>query len=368
MELGRAGMSRFQKAKTIWIDLDNSPHVPFFFPIIKELEGKGHRVVITVRDTFQVVGLADHYKVKYKKVGKHYGANKFMKVIGTAWRSVQLAAAILGSKPDVSISHGSRSLILLSSVIGIPTILLFDYEFSRHLPLIKPIIGIGPEVINSPGIAKSFQRGLRVYSGIKEDVYVPSFEPDPSILSQLNIRDSEVLVTIRPPASEAHYHNPESDRLFVNVVEFLGNQQNVRMIILPRNEKKQRDLVLKAWPQWCEEKKIIIPDRVVDGLNLIWHSDLVISGGGTMNREAAALGVPVYSIFRGTIGAVDRYLTEKGRLVLIESDQDVQKKIRVAKRIRERDEQFGNAQVLKEVMSAIEEIIEDEPRAHSGNA
>src|SRR4029077_12387429 len=163
-------MNKLQKTKTIWIDLDNSPHVPFFFPIIKELERKGHRVVVTVRDTFQVVGLADHYKLKYKKVGTHYGANKFMKVIGTAWRSVQLAAAVLGGKPDVSISHGSRSLILLSSVIGIPTILLFDYEFSRHLPFIKPIIGIVPEVLNAPDVARSFQRGLRVYSGIKEDV------------------------------------------------------------------------------------------------------------------------------------------------------------------------------------------------------
>ena len=351
-------MSSSQRNKTIWIDLDNSPHVPFFFPIIKELEKKGHSVILTARDTFQVIGLADYYKLVYKKIGKHYGANKLLKILGTIWRSVQLARVILKHKPDISISHGSRSLILLSWVLGIPTILLFDYEHARSLPLIKPELGIAPEVINSPSIAKHFKRGLRVYSGIKEDVYVPSFRPDFSIVQQLNLREDDIIATIRPPASEAHYHNPDSDKLFMRVVEYLGHSSGVRMIILPRNERTQKDLVYQTWPKWCKEGKITIPDRVVDGLNLIWHSDLVISGGGTMNREAAALGVPVYSIFRGTIGAVDKYLVEKGRLVLIESDQDMRRLIRVAKRIGERNGQFGNAQVLKEVMFAIEEIIE----------
>ena len=141
-------MKQAKVGKQIWIDLDNSPHVPFFVPIINELERGGHSVVLTARDTFQVIGLADRYKLNYKKVGRHYGANKFMKVLGTVWRSMQLAALILKAKPDVSISHGSRSLILLSSILGIPTILLFDYEFSTSLPLIKPILGIAPEVID----------------------------------------------------------------------------------------------------------------------------------------------------------------------------------------------------------------------------
>jgi len=342
-----------------WIDLDNSPHVPFFFPIIKELEKQGHSVFITARDTFQVIGLADYYKLNYTKVGKHYGANKLLKVIGTIWRSVQLARVILKHKPDISISHGSRSLILLSSVLGIPTILMFDYEHTRSLPLIKPTLGIVPEVINSPRIAKRFKRGLRVYSGIKEDVYVPSFRPDSSIVQQLNLGERDIVVTIRPPASEAHYHNPDSDKLFASVVEFLGHTSGVRMIILPRNEKTQKDLVYKTWPKWCKDGKITIPDRVVDGLNLIWHSDLVISGGGTMNREAAALGVPVYSIFRGTLGAVDKYLAERGRLIMIESHEDVESKIRLVKRRKGTEENIGDSLALKQIMTAIREVIED---------
>jgi predicted glycosyltransferase len=349
----------FKNKKTIWIDLDNSPHVPLFVPIIKELESKGHSIILTARDSFQVLGLADYYKLNYKKVGKHYGANKFLKIVGTIWRSLQLASVVIKQKPHISISHGSRALILLSSVLGIPTILMFDYEHASMLPIIKPVLGISPGVINDPGKLGHFKRGLRLYTGIKEDVYVPTFTPNSSILKELNLRDDDIIAVIRPPASEAHYHNPASDKLFLRVVELLGNASGVRMVILPRNEKVQKELIWKTWPEWCEEGKITIPGRVVDGLNLIWHSDLVISGGGTMNREAAALGVPVYSIFRGTLGAVDKYLAERGRLTLIETQQDVESKIRLVKRPKETKENVGASLALSQIMAAIGEVIED---------
>ena len=129
------------------------------------------------------------------------------------------------------------------------------------------------------------------------------------------------------------------------------------MIILPRNEKSQKNLIFKTWPIWCEEKKIIVPDQVVDGLNLIWHSDLVISGGGTMNREAAALGVPVYSIFRGVHGAVDKYLAKHGRLVMIENCDDVVTKIQLIKRRREALLNANGSLPLTQITAAIEEVL-----------
>lgn len=345
-------------AKTIWIDLDNSPHVPFFVPIIRRLEEMGHSVIVTARDMFQVLGLADSHKLEYLTVGKHYGASKLLKVMGTVWRSVQLARVILPCRPDISISHGSRSLILLSSLLGIPTILLFDYEYAKRLPFLKPTLGIAPEVLNNPQIDRQFSNGLRLYSGIKEDVYVPEFRPDPSIIQRLNLGERDIVVTIRPPATEAHYHNPASDRLFTRVVEFLGASSGVRMIILPRNEKTQKSFIYKTWPAWCKEGKITIPDRVVDGLNLIWNSDLVISGGGTMNREAAALGVPVYSIFRGALGAVDRYLAEQGRLIMIEKVEDVDSKIRLVKRPKDFHKSIDDRLALQQIMEAIVEVID----------
>ena len=358
ISMSETKLKHMAKSKKIWIDLDNSPHVPFFIPIIKELEQRGHVVFLTTRDCFQVGSLADYFKLNHKSIGRHYGSNKLLKVLGTVWRSLQLAPIVRSEKPDVSLSHGSRSLILLSSLLRIPTALIFDYEHAKKLPFLKPELGIAPEVINNSDIAKNFKYGIRGYRGLKEDVYASSFVPDSSILKQLDLKEDNIVVTIRPPATEAHYHNPKSEKLFIEVVEFLGSIPDVRVVILPRNEKKQRDMVYSTWPVWCEERKIIIPDQALNGLDLIWHSDLVVSGGGTMNREAAALGVPVYSIFRGKIGAVDRYLAESGRLTLIETTEDVRSKIRPIRRHKEKGNKYSDGTALKQIMAAIEEVLE----------
>jgi len=342
----------------IWIDLDNSPHVPFFIPIKEQLEKKGHSVIVTTRDSFQTRALADYHKLTHRTIGTHYGANKFLKVAGTFWRALQLAPTILSERPHLSRSHGSRALIILSSLLRIPTILFFDYEHARMLPLIRPALGIAPEVIDKSRVASEFRYGLHTYPGLKEDVYVASFSPDPSILKTLQIDGGEILATIRPPATEAHYHNPASEGLFVEAVEYLTGVPDVRLVIVPRNERTQRDFIHKTWPEACHSGKIIVPERPVNGLDLIWYSDLVISGGGTMNREAAALGVPVYSIFRGEIGAVDKYLTEMGRLVLIEQIEDVRSKIRPVKRVRPNGPAIGESVTLAQIMTLIAEYLE----------
>ena len=345
------------RPEKIWIDLDNSPHVPFFVPIVRELERQGHTVILTTRDCFQVRGLADYHQLRYKQIGRHYGANKLLKVLGTLWRTAQLAPTILRERPALSLSHGSRPLVLLSSFLRIPSILLFDYEHAETLPFLKPELGIAPEAIKDSPVAKHFKSGLQVYQGLKEDVYVSSFTPDPSILHDLGLDATDILVTIRPPATEAHYHNPESEILFVEVVNFLASFPNVKMVILPRHERTQRDLVRRTWPALCQERRIIIPERVVDGLNLVWHSDLVVSGGGTMNREAAALGVPVYSIFRGKMGAVDRYLAQKGLLTLIETPQDVRAKIQPIKRSKDTHATRYNTAPLKTIIAAANALL-----------
>jgi uncharacterized protein len=352
---GNPALGHLSTNKKIWIDLDNSPHVPFFIPIKNELEKRGHSVFFTTRDCFQVCGLADYYKMSHQKVGRHYGANKLMKVFGTILRSLQLAPIIMKEKPDFSISHGSRSLIILSGLLRIPSIVLFDYEHSERIPLIKPVLGIAPEAIRGNHIENEFPHGLRLYQGLKEDVYVTSYQPDSSILQKLNINSEDMMVTIRPPATEAHYHNPQSEELFVAVVELLGSNPDIRMVILPRNEITQRDMIYRTWPEWCHERKIIVPDQPLNGLDLIWHSDFVVSGGGTMNREAAALGVPVYSIFRGKVGAVDRYLAARGRLTLIETVEDVKTKIRLERRPKGQEANFDGKVALKQIVSAIEE-------------
>jgi uncharacterized protein len=126
---------------------------------------------------------------------------------------------------------------------------------------------------------------------------------------------------------------------------------------LPRN-LHQADSIRNSWPQLLAARTMIIPDRVVDGLNLIWHSDLVISGGGTMNREAAALGVPVYSVFRGPIGEVDHYLAETGRLVLLESAADVRTRVVLCRRDKAREAERATKQTLKTIVDHIVKMVE----------
>jgi predicted glycosyltransferase len=183
---------------------------------------------------------------------------------------------------------------------------------------------------------------------------VPEFSPDPSIVEKLQLNG--IVVTVRPPASEAHYHNAEADVLFESLMERICNTESVQAVLLPRNSA-QKEKIMADHPRWFKDSKVIIPEEVVDGLNLLWHSDLAVSGGGTMNREAAALGVPVYSIFRGQIGAVDRSLQAQGRMVPIERTEDVQSKILLRRRARDPVPYPKSSRALQEVVDHIDGIV-----------
>jgi uncharacterized protein len=344
--------SRAAAAKgKIWIDLENSPHVPFFTPIVEELEKQGYSVVITARDCFQVRDLADLFHLNYRLIGHHSGKNKFRKMAGLCLRALQLIPTILREKPGLAVSHCSRSQLIASAVCGIPSLVLGDYELATGWAFIRPTLHMCPDVI--PNSAFPFDPGrILKYPGIKEDVYVPRFVPKPGIRSHLGLREQDMVVTIRPPASEAHYHDLRSDALFEAAVEFLSRKAELKLVALPRNEK-QAIRLKKRWPELFSNGTMRIPERVVDGLNLIWHSDFVISGGGTMNREAAALGVPVYSVFRGKIGAVDQYLSATGRLVLLQSFEDLHAKILLVRRERPARPQNANAAALGFIVEQI---------------
>jgi predicted glycosyltransferase len=347
---------RHSHKKKIWIDLDNSPHVPFFKPILEELKKRDYAVMLTVRDCFQVCGLADLHQLNYDRVGRHYGKNKILKLAGLLIRSLQMAPIVWRTKPALAVSHGSRSQLLLSAAMRIPSVLIADYEYVQGLVLVQPNWLFAPEIIPQSALKINGKR-IRRYPGIKEDVYVPQLRIESGVRGKLGLNEQNLMVTIRPPATEAHYHRPESEILFKATIDFLGNVSEVRMVLLPRNEK-QAVWIKSMWPQWTSNGKMIIPDDVVDGLNLIWHSDLVISGGGTMNREAAALGVPVYTTFRGKIGAVDRYLVEKGRLTILSSAEDVKTKIRLKPRHRQGKPNISSNRALHQIVEELVNILE----------
>jgi uncharacterized protein len=322
-------------ASRIWVDLDNSPHIPFFAPIIEQLERRGYAVTVTTRDCFQVVDLARLHHLRHRTIGRHFGKSRFFKVIGLGLRTLQLISAMRSERPDLAVSHGSRAQLVACRLLGIPSVVIIDYEFARGLQVIRPTWVMCPEIVargNSP-----YRSGrVLTYPGIKEDVYAPRFTPDPAIMRDLGLKPDDIVITLRPPATEAHYHNPESEVLLDAVFEVLAAAPQAKVVLLPRNERQEVS-IRRAFPKLFETRKVLVPGTVVDGLNLIWHSDLVISGGGTMNREATALGVPVYSIFRGRIGAVDRYLASAGRLVLLESVDDVRSKLVLTRRHRSPD-------------------------------
>jgi uncharacterized protein len=198
---------------------------------------------------------------------------------------------------------------------------------------------------------------IRKYTGIKENIYSWKFRPDPALIQELGITSSDLIITVRPPATEAHYHNPQSEKLFERFMDRACQNPDTRVVLLPRNWK-QGQFIRSHWPDWFKNDVTIIPPGAVDGLNLLWHSDLVVSGGGTMNREAAALGVPVYSIFRGKIGAVDRYLREQRRLVLVDSNECVDQDILLVKRERRAVSEVTSKRTLDDIVNTIEEISE----------
>jgi hypothetical protein len=276
-------------------------------------------------------------------------------MMGLGIRTLQLTPSVLKEGPDVAVSHGSRSQLLLSAVLRIPSVVICDYEFVQGLTVLNPSWVMVPAVIARNGI-KTSSRILQ-YPGIKEDVYVPKFRPNTSFKEQLGLNEDELIVTLRPPANEAHYHNPESETLLEAVLEMLREAPKTKIVLLPRN-KAQETAIRAVWSSLFDTGKMMVPAHAVDGLDLIWHSDLVISGGGTMNREAAALGVPVYSIFRGKIGAVDRYLAQTGRLTLVENVQDVGTKIALQRRTRMAEVPSRDGGALSAVVDNIVSVLE----------
>lgn len=284
--------------------------------------------MVTARDAYNVTDLVKFYNVQCTTIGRHFGRNKLMKVLGLGVRTAQLFPLVAKTRPSLAVSHGSRAQTLAAKLMRIQSMVIADYEHVTHVN--RPDSIVVPEVIPFE-VASRLSNLVFHYPGIKEDVYAATFSPDVSIKTELGLTDADVVVTVRPPATEAHYHSALSEELFTAAMNLLAADARTMVVVLPRNDRQKAELE-KRFASCLQGGRMTIPRHAVNGLNLVWHSDLVISGGGTMNREAAALGVPVYSTFRGPIGAVDRYLAAQGRLVLLESTEDVQQKIALKKR------------------------------------
>lgn len=310
----------------IWFDADNGPHVLIMRPLVAELEKRGHRIVFTARDRTSTCELLDLYGFGYKKVGGEYGKGMAGKVKGTLGRAWSLTGAMRGEKPAVSFGHGSRALPIASRLLGVPTVTMYDYEwvdprlFNLFCRNILMPAAITPDRCGEAGISAT---KVVHYPGFKEELYLGGREFDTTIAADLGLRPAAVKVLLRPPATTAHYHNPEAETILDAILARLAEGGDVQLVYLPRTPD-QHELPAKAGV-----REVIIPSKVYDGPSLVATMDLVISGGGTMTREAAIMGVPSYSFFRGTSGKVDEALAEAGKLTMVTTPDEVAAKMAV---------------------------------------
>ena len=308
----------------LWIDLANSPHVPFFKALAKRFTVQGHEIEITARDFAETVPLARAAGFDAHVVGDHAGRAVSAKGANLISRALALAAWARRRQFDLALSHNSYSQILAARALRLKTVTLMDYE---HQPANHLAFRFASQIIVPASFpAKQLRRygasagKVRRYHGTKEDVYLADFQPDPAFgaqLCELGVNADNVLVLLRPPAHEALYHRFQNT-LFDEALAMLLAQEKVQVVLLPRNEVQRAKYSAYSG-------RAIIPAAPLDGANLIAASDLVISAGGTINREAAALGVPAASIYAGEWAAVDEELVKEGRLQRITSAEDLRK-------------------------------------------
>jgi len=307
----------------IWIDLANSPHVPFFRALIPEFVAGGHQVEITARDFAQTVELATEAGLTPHVIGGHGGGSLTGKAGNLIGRAGALRKWARDRGIDLALSHNSYAQIAAAAALGIKAVTLMDYEHqpANHLAFRLASRVIVPRAFPAAELRRfgGSLRKVKRYDGMKEDVYLADFTPDAAFAAKLRglgIASEDVLVVARPPAREALYHRFENE-LFDELLVHLSSRHDVKIILLPRSDAQRAEYAKR-------KLNVIMPRAALDGANLVAAADLVISAGGTMNREAAALGVPAVSVYAGKWAAIDEQLVSEGRLQRMSSREEIE--------------------------------------------
>ncbi len=302
----------------IWIDLTNSPHVLVMRPVIRALEGRGAQVHVTARDFAQTLGLLDRFGIAHEAIGHHRGSRLAAKGLGLASRSLALAGWAKGRRFDAALGHGSNDVTVAAKLLGIPSATTFDYEWATVQHTVNCRLArrvVVPDAIPPERLAR-YGAGpgkLRRYPGLKEEYYLADFAPDAAVLEELGLDAAAPLAVVRTPPAVSLYHRFEHP-LFARLLERLREQAQV--VVLPRTSEQRAELASAGG--------YVVPERAIDAQSLVAFADVVVSAGGTMNREAVALGTPVWTTFEGRLGAVDERLIAEGRLRRLERAEDVE--------------------------------------------
>jgi uncharacterized protein len=307
-----------RSALRIWIDLANSPHPLLFAPVARQLERRGHELLITVRDNAQTVELARAVWPRSTVIGAESPARPSAKAVTLGRRVLNLARWARSSRPDVAVSHNSYAQIVAARMLGIPIVTASDFEHqpANHLAFRLATRILMPEALRNANTERqgASRRKTIFYPGLKEELYIGDFEPDPEILGRLGIDRlaDEAIVVTRTPPTRAIYHR-FANPVFVETLLVLDKDPNVRLVVLTRHPEQRE--AIEALPL----RKCVIPTHAVDARSLMYAADLVVGAGGTMTREAALLGIPAVSLFGGSQPAVDRWLEQQGRLQRLRS-------------------------------------------------
>ncbi len=305
----------------VWVDLTNSPHVLVLRPIVAALRAQGHDVQITARDFAQTIGLLERFGINHTELGRHRGGRLAAKGLGLLSRSAVLARWGRGRRFDLALGHGSNDITIAARLLGIPCSTMFDYEWATVQHTVNCRLAqavVVPDAIAPGRLARYGAKGkIAAYAGLKEEYYLADFAPDPAVLADLGLDPAKPIAVVRTPPAVSLYHRFENNVLAGTLARLRGSQT----VVLPRTAQQRAEL---------RGGGFVVPERAIDAQSLIAFADLVVSAGGTMNREAVALGTPVWTMFQGRLGAVDEALIADGRLRVLRRAQDVVLAKRVA--------------------------------------
>lgn len=311
----------------VWVDLANSPQVLFFRPIVRELERRGHEVFVTSRPFAQTVELADQLGLRHTPVGRHGGKKTGAIALAVLERAWALRGLARRERCDLAVSHNSYAQAVAARLSGLPFVTLMDYEHqpANHLCFRLARRVLVPSCFPGEDLRRfGAERKAVTYEGLKEELYLHDFVPDPGFREAAGLPADKVLVVMRPPGTWGLYHHFENP-LFDRVLDHVAAHPDAFVVFLPRVASQAGPVRARG------HRNVWVPPSPLDGPNLLHHADLVVSGGGTMNREAAVLGTPAYSLFKGVQPAVDRHLISGGRMVHVATEEDVAR-IRVERR------------------------------------
>ncbi len=321
----------------IWVDLTNTAHVLVLRPLVELMEADGHEVAITARPLSHTLELLEDWGHAHTVLGHHGGSSRPGKAKAAVDRVARMVRFGRRRRFDLALAHGSTDLPIACRALGIPNTTMFDYEWAalqhhvicRMASRVLVPDAIPPQRLRRYGAAPPKLIG---YPGLKEEYYLAGFEPDRTVPARLGVEPDAILCVVRTAPAYALYLGSEN-ALEPRLLRRLSGVPEAQTVVLTRTPE-QADAI-----EALDLPRVVVPRRAVDGRSLVALADLLVSAGGTMNREAAVLCTPVWSTFEGRLGAIDEMLIRDGRLSLLTDPAEVvvARKARPVRVIRGRD-------------------------------